>query len=293
MRKPTNAVHGHIIWLTDSISSHHQNIIAHTIVTSSVQLQHKCITNPSITHTGKVMQALAECAKAIQGMTGKARNSQAAQNLQPIVDATQACVQTNPHQFEETVTPYHFHNMQQVPKGQAPASIPIPHTNDNRQITCSMQMQAPILRVPTDVPRFKPISAPCVATNPPIPTTLAAESSKHERQRKQQASRLRNAVTPTSPTTRIRTQAQVATAAAQVTPPSLNTRSRMQHSGMPPPIGGPLEKTLPRRKNCGKSHFFVQPSLLKILSMPAQNRLRMFFAIFLFVPILATRPCCQ
>jgi hypothetical protein len=54
------------------------------------------------------MQALAEYAKAIQGMTGKARNSQAAQDLQRIIDATQACVQTNPHGFEETITPDHF-----------------------------------------------------------------------------------------------------------------------------------------------------------------------------------------
>ncbi len=35
MRNPTNAVHGHIIPSTDGISSHHQNIFAHTIVTSS------------------------------------------------------------------------------------------------------------------------------------------------------------------------------------------------------------------------------------------------------------------
>ena len=35
MRKTTNAVHGHIIWSTDGISSHHQNIFAHTIITSS------------------------------------------------------------------------------------------------------------------------------------------------------------------------------------------------------------------------------------------------------------------
>jgi hypothetical protein len=66
-------------------------------LSNTVQLQHKHITNPSITHTNKVMQALAECVKALQGMTGKARNSQAAQDLQCIVDATQACVQTNPH----------------------------------------------------------------------------------------------------------------------------------------------------------------------------------------------------
>ncbi len=54
------------------------------------QLQQKCITNPSITHTDKVMHTLAECVKAIQGMTCKARNSQAAQDLQHIIDATQA-----------------------------------------------------------------------------------------------------------------------------------------------------------------------------------------------------------
>jgi hypothetical protein len=43
------------------------------------------------------MQALDKCIKAIQGMTGKDRNSQAAQDLQQIVDATQARVQTNLH----------------------------------------------------------------------------------------------------------------------------------------------------------------------------------------------------
>jgi hypothetical protein len=40
-------------------------------------------------------------------MTGKARNSQAAQDLQCIVDAAQAHAQSNPHQFEETITPDH------------------------------------------------------------------------------------------------------------------------------------------------------------------------------------------
>ncbi len=63
-------------------------------------------------HADKMMQALAEYVKAIQGMTGKVRNSQAAQDLQRIVDTTQACVQTNTHQFEETITPDHFGNMQ-------------------------------------------------------------------------------------------------------------------------------------------------------------------------------------
>jgi hypothetical protein len=40
-------------------------------VSDTVQFQHKRITNPSITHADKVMHALAECVKVIQGMTGK------------------------------------------------------------------------------------------------------------------------------------------------------------------------------------------------------------------------------
>jgi hypothetical protein len=207
-------------------------------LSNTVQFQHKCITNPSITHADKVMHALAECIKTIQGMTGKARNSQAAQNLQHIVDAAQAHVQSNPHQFEETITPDSFCNTQRVPRVNAPASMPIPPTNYNRQITRSMQPQAPILRVPTIIPTVKPISTPHMATTTKSsrkPATLIAEPSKCECQCKQQASRLHNAVPPTSPTTRIRTRAQVATAAARAAPPSANTCSRMQHSGVPPP----------------------------------------------------------
>jgi hypothetical protein len=105
-----------------------------------------------------------------------------------------------------------------------------------------MQPQAPIRRVLPVIPTVKPISAPGVATITKSShklTTFIAELSKREHQCKQRASRLRNAVSPTSPTTRIGTQAQVATAAARAAPPSSNTRSRMRHSGMPPPTCQP------------------------------------------------------
>ena len=62
-------------------------------LSDTVQFQHKRITNPTITHANKVMHALANCIKALQGMTGSARNSQAAQDLQQIIDATQANIQ--------------------------------------------------------------------------------------------------------------------------------------------------------------------------------------------------------
>ncbi len=73
-------------------------------LSDTVQFQRKHTTNPSITHANKVMHALADCVKAIQGMTGKARNSQAVQDLQHIIDATQAHLQANPNKFEETIT---------------------------------------------------------------------------------------------------------------------------------------------------------------------------------------------
>ncbi len=55
----------------------------------------------------------------------------------------------------------------------------------------SMQLQAPIPRVPTDIPTVKPISTPQDATiteSSSKPTTLAAESSKGKHHHKQQAS---------------------------------------------------------------------------------------------------------
>ncbi len=100
-------VDGWYLFTSPELYRAHNCHIKHTKseqLSDTVQLQHKRITNPSITHAKKVMHTLAECVKAIQAMTGKARNSQAAQDLQCIIDATQAQVQKNPHKFEETIT---------------------------------------------------------------------------------------------------------------------------------------------------------------------------------------------
>ncbi len=73
-------------------------------LSNTVQFQRKRITNPSITHTNKVMHALADSVKAIQGMTGKDRHSLATKDLQQIVDATQVQIKAQPNQFEHTAT---------------------------------------------------------------------------------------------------------------------------------------------------------------------------------------------
>jgi hypothetical protein len=113
-------------------------------LSNTVQFQHKRITNPTITHANKVMQALAECVKDIQGMTGKDRNSQAAQDLQPIVDATQARVQTNLHGFEETSTSDYICKTQQVPgcRHQQALPYPIAMTTDKSHAPCKCRHQS-------------------------------------------------------------------------------------------------------------------------------------------------------
>jgi hypothetical protein len=81
-------------------------------LSDTVQIQQKRITNPTITCANKVMHALANCVKALQGMTGSASNSQAAQDLQQIIDATQAHVQARPNRFKDATTPSATPNMQ-------------------------------------------------------------------------------------------------------------------------------------------------------------------------------------
>jgi hypothetical protein len=80
-------------------------------LSDSIQFQHKRITNSTITHADKVMHSLADCIKALQGMTSSARNSQAAQDLQQIIEATNAHVQARPNRFEDVATPSATPNM--------------------------------------------------------------------------------------------------------------------------------------------------------------------------------------
>jgi hypothetical protein len=56
--------------------------------------KHKNITNPTITHPDKVMQALAEHVKTITGATG-GTTAQEAKDLQHIVKATWAALHKN------------------------------------------------------------------------------------------------------------------------------------------------------------------------------------------------------
>ncbi len=98
-KRGTWAYHSVDRWYLFTSSKHYRTHNCHIKhakskqLSDTVQFQHKRITNPTITHANKVMHALADCVKALQGMTGSVRNSQAAQDLQRIIDATRAHVQ--------------------------------------------------------------------------------------------------------------------------------------------------------------------------------------------------------
>ena len=120
-------------------------------LSNTVQFQHECITNPSITHADKVMRALADCVKAIHGMTGKNRTSPVTLDLQRIVDATQAHIQVQPERFEHAATPTDNTRGQQVPRVQVQttADVPLPHTEITRSKTRTMSLLQPVQRVPS------------------------------------------------------------------------------------------------------------------------------------------------
>ncbi len=189
-------------------------------------VQHRAIPtqmhHQSLHHTCRQSDArLADCVKAIQGMTGKDRHSPATKDLQQIVDATQAQIKAQPDRFEHTATD--TPPVQRVPRVQMTASMPIPHTDANRRITRSMNMTMPFPRVPiNNAPTNKSIAPP---TN----------SMRRERIQKWRAAQLQSAEPTINTSPCIRTQAQVATAAAQVAPPALSTHLHTQQSNLPPP----------------------------------------------------------
>ena len=148
-------------------------------LSDTVQFQHKRITNPTITHADKVMHALADYVKALQGMTSSTKNSQAAHDLQQIIEATKAHVQAQPNCFADTTTHSSTPNMQrvprvqtpnilQVPRMQVPPNVPTTNIDDNRRIAHSMLVQPSVPRVLSMV----------------TPAIMPTESAKQEHIRK-------------------------------------------------------------------------------------------------------------
>jgi hypothetical protein len=94
-KQGTCAYHSIDGWYLFTSPEHYPTHMCHVKATKSechldtIHFKHKNITNPTITHADKVMQALVECVKTIIGATG-GTTAQEVKDLQCIVKATQA-----------------------------------------------------------------------------------------------------------------------------------------------------------------------------------------------------------
>ena len=101
------------------------------VLTDTIHLQHKHITNPETSQADKVMAVISECAKAIKGMTAT-ENDPNMRQLQQLARLTAHAARNNPSLFTTNVEDNH---------------LPVPRVfanngeEENRQITLSMSPQ--------------------------------------------------------------------------------------------------------------------------------------------------------
>ena len=81
-KQGTCAYHSVDRWYLYTLLNHYRTHAYHVKATRSkrltdtMELQHKSMTNPTITHADKVMKALEDCAKAIKGVTAGKSSSE-------------------------------------------------------------------------------------------------------------------------------------------------------------------------------------------------------------------------
>ncbi len=137
----------------------------------TVHFKHKNITNPTITHTDKVMQALAECVKTITGATG-GTTAQEAKDLQCIVKATWAALHKSEAPINNSNAKHQASRVPELPRLHALPRVP-PTTADNQRITRAMSKVInktinALTTMPTSALNPEPISKPTS-----VPTTSA------------------------------------------------------------------------------------------------------------------------
>jgi hypothetical protein len=98
----------------------------------TVHFKHKNITNPTITHADKVMQALAECVRTITGAMG-GTTAQEAKDLQHIVKATWAALYKSDALINNSNAEHRAPRLPKLPRVHALPRVP-PTTSDNQRI---------------------------------------------------------------------------------------------------------------------------------------------------------------
>ncbi len=222
-KQGTWAYHSIDEWYLFTSPEHYRTHMRHVKATKSephsdtVHFKHKNITNPTITHADKVMQALAECVKTISGATG-GTTAQEVNDLQRIVTATQAILHKSKAPSNNSNTEQQAPRVPDIPRVHALPRVP-PATADNQQITRAMSK---VINKAISALTTTPTSAP----NPDAtskPTSAPTTSAKRDRLQKQRIARLHNDANTIGNSPRIRTQVQLATAAARAAPPAMST----------------------------------------------------------------------
>ncbi len=133
----------------------------------NVHFKHKNITNPTVTHADKVMQALAECVKIITGATG-GTSAQEVKDLQRIVKATQAVLHKSKAPSNNSNAEQQAPRVPNIWRVHTLLRVP-PATVDNQRITRAMRkvinkaisaLTTMLTNAPTPDTTFKPTSAP-------------------------------------------------------------------------------------------------------------------------------------
>jgi hypothetical protein len=136
----------------------------------TVHFKHKNITNPTITHADKVMQALVECVKTITGATGGI-TAQEAKDLQCIVKATWAALHKNDAPINNSNAEHPAPWVPELPRVHALPRVP-PTTADNQRIKGAMSkvinktisaLTTMPTSAPTPEPTFKPAIVPATS----------------------------------------------------------------------------------------------------------------------------------
>ncbi|KAL9178273.1 hypothetical protein ACHAXT_001701 [Thalassiosira profunda] len=254
-------------WYLSTSPEHYRTHLCHVKSTrrnrlaDTVQFFHKNITNPTLTHADKIMNAISACAKALKGQPNDISDSQLRDMERMLEAATQRFGRP---QQSPAPQPNHA-NPPTRPQPQAAPRVPtgVPRSSegaeaprdDGRRITRSMAAARPLPRVAPNLPNFSPSNSgpgsyslayptgPPPTAPPRKPTTAPPRSP---------------ATTPppppaTPPTTppAMNTRARSRQAANLQRPPAYNTRSR---SKAMPPISLPTQRPAapPAPKRAGR-----------------------------------------
>ncbi len=133
------------------------------------------ITNPTITHADKVIQALAECVKTITGATG-GTTAQEVKDLQRIVKATQSIMHKSEAPTNNSNAEQRAPRVPDIPRVHTLTRVP-PATADNQRITRAMSK---VINKAISALTTMPASAPTPDTSSK-PTNASTTSANQDR----------------------------------------------------------------------------------------------------------------